>query len=377
MEHEAFRNNAYDMIYLTKCAIHGEAPDADRISGMDLDGVFAVCQRHILTACGAYALDAAGVQHPAFREERDKAVRKNILFDAERAKILKAFEAEGIWYMPLKGSLLKNWYPRLGMRQMSDNDILYDESCRAKVRDLMTGLGFDCDHFGRGKDDAYFKKPVLNFEMHYTFFEPVDPKPLYEYYSHFKEHLIKDEGNDYGYHFSHEDFYLYLIAHEYKHYIKGGTGVRSLSDSYVFLQKFGDSLDWDYLNGELDKMGIRDYADRSRELALKVFGSMDEPKLSTEERRFLDLFIFSGTYGTAEQDMENRLENEAGGSKVRLFFRRLFPPMENIKAWWPFFYRHKWLLPVLWFIVRPIDALVHQRGRLRKELRFIFHKQPK
>ena len=32
------------------------------------------------------------------------------------------------------------------------------------------------------------------------------------------------EGSRYGYHFSDEDFYLYMLAHEYKHFSGSGTG---------------------------------------------------------------------------------------------------------------------------------------------------------
>ena len=54
-------------------------------------------------------------------------MRKALLFDAERKGILDFMEQRGIWYLPLKGVVLKDYYPAVGMRQMSDNDILYDE----------------------------------------------------------------------------------------------------------------------------------------------------------------------------------------------------------------------------------------------------------
>lgn len=45
-------------------------------------------------------------------------------------------------------------------------------------------------------------------------------------------------GDGYEKHFSREDFYIYLVAHEYKHYFLGGTSLRSLADTYIYLKKY-------------------------------------------------------------------------------------------------------------------------------------------
>lgn len=61
-----------------------------------------------------------------WKQTRDMAIRKNAMLDLSRESLFAYFEEQGIWYMPLKGSILKDMYPRLGMRQMADNDILID-----------------------------------------------------------------------------------------------------------------------------------------------------------------------------------------------------------------------------------------------------------
>ena len=127
--------------------------------------------------------------------------------------------------MPLKGSLLKDLYPRYGMRQMSDNDILFDSSRAEDVRQIMESMGFTTKHFGHGNHDVYFKKPVSNFEMHTSIINRNNER-MFEYYRNVKERLIKNDNDACGYHFSDEDFYIFMIAHEYKHYTGGGTGLR-------------------------------------------------------------------------------------------------------------------------------------------------------
>ena len=52
-----------------------------------------------------------------------------------------------------------------------------------------------------------------------------------------------------------------------------------------FLNKYSDTLDWTYVNSELDKMGITDYENKNRELSLKVF---DGAALSDAEKLLLN-----------------------------------------------------------------------------------------
>ena len=368
MEKREYRRNAYAMIYLAFCAVNGRIPKKERIEQLDLNQLFEVCQEHILTACVAYALESVGIRNYEFTQAKEKAVRKNILLDVERKKILDCFENEHIWYMSLKGSVMKNYYPKLGMRQMSDNDILFDSNNRRKVKDIMNKSGFICKEYGVGHRDVYFKEPVCNFELHNILFTVYDSNIFYNYYSDVKSRLISDENHSYEYHFTDEDFYLYMISHEYKHFSTGGTGVRSVLDTYVYMKKFHDSLDWDYISAELQKLGIADFERENRELAMKVFGGK---KLSCDEKKLLDYYIFSGTYGTVSNSVKNKIARSENGSEIRYVFHRIFPTMEQVKAWYPFFYKHKIFMPFLWFIVRPLKFVFLNRKNVIAELKYL------
>ena len=366
MKQEEYRKNAYDMIYLISCIINGKKPDESRLSEMNLDTLFEVCQSHILTACVAYSLESVGIRNNNFKEAKEKSIRKNIILDSERQKILNRLEQEHIWYMPLKGSILKDWYPKLGMRQMSDNDILCDGSQSKQIKKIMEDMGFKCKQFGTSDDDAYFKPPVSNFEMHNEFC-CIHADKLHKYYANVKSRLIKDEGNEYGYHFRIEDFYIYMIAHSYKHYTEGGVGVRALLDIYVFYLKFNDTLDWNYIYTELKKIGADTYEKQSKELAIKLF---KREALTDEEEKILEFYIFSGSYGNVYNYIKGNFENLGDGSKVKYLFHRFFPPMNEINVRWNFFYRHKWLIPVLW-IYRPIHAVATNWKKIKKEIKFL------
>lgn len=370
MEKHEFRKNAADMIYLIACVVNGKTPKAQRVENMNIDQLFEVCQKHILTACVAYALESVGIKNHEFNQAKEKAIRKNILLDAERSRILRRLESENIWYMPLKGALLKDWYPKLGMRQMSDNDILIDGAGREKTKSIMKELGFKLKA-SRYNVDEFCKEPVYNFEMHESFFPDQNDDRINRFSKYYKDispRLIKDKNNEYGYHFSIEDFYLYMIAHEYKHFSGGGTGVRSLLDIYVFMQKFDSSLDWSYLNEELRILGIEDFERESRELSMKIFRLK---KLTADDKRLLNYYVMSGTYGTIQNSVNNKLNRK--GSKFLYILDRVFPSMSFIKTGYPFFYRHKFLIPIL-IIIRPVRGLIINRKRIINELKVIVKK---
>ena len=89
MEKREFRKNAADMIYLTACAINNKKPRQERIDNLDLPKLFEVCQKHILTACVAYALESAGIKDNDFTQAKEKAIRK--LRNSARSKLLQTY----------------------------------------------------------------------------------------------------------------------------------------------------------------------------------------------------------------------------------------------------------------------------------------------
>ncbi len=260
-----------DLIYLLSCAVNGITPNTARVQAMDLERLYRLAKFHTVRGAVCIALKRAGVEDKAFYQAYKKAVRKNIYLDMERTAILSNFEDKGIWYMPLKGSVLKDLYPENGMREMADNDVPFDAEKQEQSKAIMLSHSYTAKHYGVGNHDVYMKPPVLNFELHTALFGSAHAEPLYNYYADTKCLLRKDEGNNYGYHFSDEDFYVYMTAHEWKHYSGGGAGIRSLLDCYVYCKIKGDLLDWEYNTAQCRQLEITDFEKERRALAVKIF----------------------------------------------------------------------------------------------------------
>lgn len=155
--------------------------------------------------------------------------------------------------MPLKGAILKELYPRQEMRQMADNDILFDAEYKAAVKDYFVREGYEVISYAKGNHDVYEKEPVYNFEMHTSLFGKAHNEVWAEYYKDIQSKLDKRDHH-FQYSFTDEDFYIYFIVHAFKHFDGCGTGIRYFVDSYVYQN--AKNLNWSYIEGELDKLGV-------------------------------------------------------------------------------------------------------------------------
>lgn len=356
-----YKQNAYYMLYLIRCVLHNKIPAKEKLDKMNLLQLYEVAQAHSLTAITAYALEYGGINDTKFKESKSKAIRKAIYFEIERSAITSKLEKAGIWYMPLKGIILKEYYPQTSMREMYDNDILFDNKYIAEVKQIMRSLGYHMSSEISGHDLNFLKEPVLNFEMHYTLFTEYENINLHRYYSEISERLMK--SSKYERKMTNEDFYIYLTAHEYKHFVESGIGLKVLVDDFVFLDKFEHDLDWDYINTELDRLGLYEYEKERRNLSQKLFSGI---KLNEKKKKMLDYYIFSSSYGTQTNRIVSDLRKEKG-SKIKYIFHRTFVSLDVVRIKYPYFYKHKFLIPIL-PIYRAVISLKHNHKNIINEI---------
>ena len=373
----------YDMLCLLGCGVNGTIPPKallekyrteNRTCGEEPDAaqerqlyLYRVSQAHFVDALTGTVLKQAGVSLlPDWAQSIAKAVRKEILFDAERTKLFSFMEQNGIWYLPLKGIILKEYYPAVGMRQMSDQDILFDETYAQEVRQYMVGQGYQVESYGESHHDVYEKNPVYNFELHRSLYASSSKQVWTAYYKNIKEKLLLQDGVSYGQQMTDEDFYIFMVIHAYKHYDGQGTGIRTLLDFYVYLQAKTE-LDFTYIETECRKLEIDAFERNSRLLCKKVFGENAVNAiggLGDEERNMLSYYLGSGVYGSRQQMVKNRLTEykKEGRHFARLYYswHRLFPGME-VYQHYPFS-KHKITLSLCW-LYRIFDMLSDTRRR--------------
>ena len=374
------------LIYLMACSLQGTKPEGALLANIDMEALHRLAKAHSVSAMVCMALEQTDVfQHAAettrlkWLDCKNKAVRKNMLLDAERHQLEKEFAEHGIWYMPLKGSILKDWYPKFGMREMADNDILFDASKRKEVKAIFQGRGYTVKGYNKSNHDEYEKPPIYNFEMHVSLFHGMY-KELTEQYENVKERLLPVDGTAYQFAFTPEDFYVFVLAHAHKHYSHSGTGIRTLADIYIMNQKLGGTMNWEYVDSELRGLGIFSYERESRELAQKLFGIAELPmeaNLSEVEQQMLAYYLGASTYGTIENwtlNQMQKLQPDGGAitahTKQKYLLSRIFPGREWCKACAPTVYKYPVLLPFFW-VWRLAVKGVKRRDIAKQELEAI------
>ncbi len=367
---------ARGLIYLARCAVQGEKPERDKLERLDMQQLRSFAEAHSMVVIAAYALEGClpEQEFASWKNARDREIRRSLLLSVEGKHLCAVMEQKGIWHMPLKGSIMKDLYPRSDMRQMTDQDILFDSSRREEMREYMLARGYEPKGYHDTHHDIYHKSPVYNIELHHTLFERNCALELVDYYQDVRQRMIPDAPGSYGYHFSDEDFYLYMVAHAYKHYQDHGVGVRSFLDMYIFWREKPE-LDWAYVRAEAEKMGMAEYERQALDLAQKLFGKERQP-LTQAQKEMLGFCCISGTHGSEKAAIDHELGragadgNTGWRMKLRYLLRRLFPSLEWMKSRNKVLRKHPWLLPFVW-IQRLFRGLFKKGKHTSDELRYV------
>ena len=288
-------------------------------------------------------------------------LRKAAGFEKERKALYRYLNDNDIDFLPLKGIIIKDYYPDQYTREFADNDILFDGKKDDLVKQFFIKNNYQVEYYRKSNHDVYQKTPFYNFEMHRTLFgESGDNEKVVMYFSDYlNKSLIKENKEHY---LSHEDFYIYFTAHSYKHYHVSGCGFRTLIDYYLYLKK--EQLDFDYINKELDKLDLLDFSNKIKTLSFKLF---DEEPLNEEEEEMLLFIASSGTYGTLEHSVDKGVKEKG---KFGYFMSRIFPPLIFYKTAYPWAYKTKILIPIAW-CMRCFRVVFKSNKRMRQEFKEI------
>ena len=158
-----------------------------------------------------------------------------------------------------------------------------------------------------------------------------------------------------------------MIVHMAKHFQNGGSGIRSIVDIWQFEKKMKDQMDWDYVETELAKVGLKAFLHHMEKLANIWF---EKGQSDAFYDQLTELMVDSGIYGT----MENYwIQNVASSDKkvwigqVKVWLTAIFLPYETIKLQYKYLEKYPIFLPVAW-IQRIFRICFKRKGRAGKVL---------
>ncbi len=356
------------LLALLKSILHEELPP-EKPENCSFEQVFVLAKRHSVANMAYYAIQKLKQKPDAallceWKEVYEKALVKDVIQQNELALIEQALEQQRIAFVPLKGVAMKKLYPRCDMRMMSDIDVLVAPEDTHRVQAVLLSLGYEADRFGVGNHDVYFKRPVMNVEVHHALFDRMREQ-FVTYFADFFDRAQTVEGKQYQRRFSEEDFFLFLFCHLVKHYRDGGTGIRSVMDLWVYLQAKGDVLNWTVVSAELDKLGLNTFLSHMMRLSKIWFGGEETSTLYEEMGAYV---LANGTYGTMQNKQLNAVAQYGGNAnsaKWKHLFRLFFPKLTNMQMWFPTLERYPVLLP-FYYVFRGLRIVFCRREKFVK-----------
>ncbi len=317
-------------------------------------------------------LGLLGENDPLFLEFRKKqfvasARYRQTQFEFDR--ICEALEEGGIDHLPLKGSVIRPYYPDPSMRTSCDIDILIRPGqLDSAVALLNEKLGYEL--LEKLPHDYSLMSPAkVHLELHFTLLSDEDSELVGAFQEACERELeniwevaVPKEGFSHRKEMPMEYYYAYHLAHAAKHVLVGGCGIRPFMDIWVIrhCMKYDTAL----AAPLVERCGLTAFARNAEALSEQWFSGIPSENESVNE---LAMFILrSGAYGNIQNKVAG--EQVVKGNRFTYILSRLFRPYSQMKYLYPVLQKWKILLPFFevyrWFDI----AFGERRGRIKKEL---------
>lgn len=264
----------------------------------------------------------------------------------ELKQVSEAFEKAGIPFIPLKGSVLRNYYPEPWMRTSCDIDILVHENdLRTAITYLVENLKYT-EHEQNSHDVSLFSPGGTHIELHYKLVEDGLADELTKIL--LKIWDVATLKSDWLYYYEMPDdmFYFYHIAHMAKHFENGGCGIRPLIDLWIL-----DNLNFSDKEKRillLQQGKLICFTEKAQKLS-RVWLDADESDEVTDKMQ--NYILSGGVYGTLQNKIV--VKQQQKGGKIKYALSKVILPYYSLKHHYPIIQKYPWLTPFMqvrrWF----------------------------
>ena len=297
-----------------------------------------------------------------FLKKLHSAIYRYEKLNYETVRICKILEEGGIDFLPLKGTVIRRYYPIPWLRTSCDIDILvHGEDMERAATLLEEKLSYRRDII-ESHNLSMYSPDGVHFELHYTLIEDgvvgKADKPLENVW----KYTFSAEGAVHQKELTDDIFYYYHIAHMAKHFLHGGCGARSLIDVWILHNRAGyDPKNCSVL---LADGGLSTFEYRVCQLSDVWFGGSEADDVIVRMEHYV---LSGGTYGSLENRVSvGRVRN---GGSAGFLWSRIWLPYDVLRFEFPSLTGRKWLLP-FYQVARWIRALFGDgRKRMMKEIK--------
>ena len=316
-----------------------------------LPQLYAISKGHDVAHIVAQGLTELGVlgEDPIsqkFQKQQMLAVYRYQRLNYELQQACAALEDAKIPFIPLKGSVIRKYYPEPWMRTSCDIDVLVHEEDLEKAS-LVLEETLSYQNKGKGAHDvSLFSPSGIHLELHFDTVEDDYANHASRVLADMWSHAAPQSGCEAHCVLTDEMFYFYHIAHMAKHFEDGGCGVRPFLDLWILEHCVEhDKATRDAL---LDSGDFLTFANACRRLSAVWFdgAGADETMKQTEA-----YILHGGVYGTVDNRVA--VQQKKSGGKLRYALSRIILPYDTLKIHYAILEKHKWLTPFMqvrrWF----------------------------
>jgi len=330
-----------------RCAIAGterNEKEENVFSEEMLPELLRMAKRH-----DAAHLLALGLKQNGLLSGEEKAAAEKCIYKAafrceqleyELSRLCGVLEQAKIPFIPLKGSVLRQYYPEPWMRTSCDIDVLvHGEDLDPAMDALVQNLQYTAKE--RTTHDVLLDTPSgVHVELHFDLVEEGRAQRAIDVLRSVWDNAFPAGEGLFRHEMSDAFFYFYHIAHMAKHFENGGCGIRPFLDLYILDRMEG--ADREGRDGLLAAGGLLQFADTARTMSEIWFGDGEPDEFFLFLERFL---LHGGAFGTAENRVA--LSQEKKGGKAGYFFSRVFAPYDKLKRYYPILEKYPILTPVM------------------------------
>ncbi|MBE6597520.1 MAG: hypothetical protein E7641_07620 [Ruminococcaceae bacterium] len=358
-----------ELIRSEVCSRDSAQLSADQLTEEALLDLYKLSNSHDMAHIVASALERSGAL-PKGREITSKFERQKLtaFFRYEQInyaleELCDTLEAAEVAFIPLKGSVIRGYYPEGWLRTSCDIDVLiHEEDLDRATSVLVERLGYKFEKRA-SHDVSLYSDGGVHVELHFDLIEENRFPRMVKTLSSVWDHAILAEGASYKHFLSDEMFFYYHIAHTAKHFTGGGCGIRPVLDLWI-LNHCLSARDTEKRRALLEEGGLLRFADSLERLSEVWFSGFEKDDVSAALEEYI---LSGGVYGNTENGVAVG-KNKKGG-RVKYIFSRIFRPYKYLAAQYPILKKHKWLTPV-YEVVRWFKVIFEGRlGRYTRELK--------
>jgi len=304
---------------------------------VDEEKLYSLARRHFLSNflinCDFDSQEVKSRVRADFNQQIIRDTNENI----EIESVLKTFEDNGIRTLVVKGFIMKEIYPQNYMRKMCDIDLMVDSLGFKKAVKILEDLGYE-KFFNHEKHLVFTKLNFIVIELHRKLIPEEDIGNDY-FNEQVWNSVVPYKNYKNIYQMTKEDAYVFCMLHLIIHFKFTGIKVRDVLDVYLYLEKYKDFFDFDYINQRLEEFELIKFEENIKSIAYKWFGDEDIADFDDVES-----FIIKGT------SVNNRVNFGVGdsGGKCSYLIHLLFPKYKVMRGKYPVLKRAPVLLPVTW-----------------------------